>query len=116
MRKNCPHCERPTYVPTRVGNDRIKPANIGPGVLMASTSDGTCNACWRLLKGKPRLSTKGTTLKNEVVYRHTMSEAEIRAAREQLVKLWAGRRQRGVHPEGRDPATLHRPGLTLMEV
>ena len=41
MRKNCPHCERPTYIPRRVGNDRIKPSNIPAGVLMASTTDGT---------------------------------------------------------------------------
>ncbi|MCO4257358.1 hypothetical protein [Pseudarthrobacter cellobiosi] len=115
MSLKCPRCNRRTFVPARVGNFRVRPTNLPAGVIAAITLDGTCTTCYRFLKGKTRLITKGTTSKEERVYRHTMSDAEIEQARQELQRLWAARRRRGVHPEGLDPATLHRPGLTLLE-
>lgn len=116
MRKQCPRCERPTYWIRRIGTDRHRPGYLPDGVILATVSNGTCMTCWRILKGKIRLSTKDTTTKREVVYRHTLTDAEIEAARAELLKLFADRRRRGIHPDGQDPELLHRPGLTLMEV
>lgn len=115
MSLSCPRCERPTFVPARVGNFRVRPASLPDGVIIAVTLDGTCTTCYRFIKGKTRLVTKGTTSKREVIYRHTMTDAEIEMARQELQKLWAARRRRGIHPEGMDPAVLRRPGLSLLE-
>lgn len=117
MRKHCPRCKRATHWLSRSGlPGRQRPADLPPGVVLAAVSDGTCTTCWRILKGKPRLITKGTTTKREIIYRHTLTDAEVEAARVELLKLFADRRRRGIHPEGQDPEVLHRPGLSLLEV
>ena len=115
MRMTCPGCERPTYYPRRVGNDRVRAKNLPAGTLIAVVSDGSCATCRRAATGKTRLLTKGTTIKRELVYRSHMTDAEVQRARDQLVKLWTARRRRGVPPDGLSLGTLQRSGLSLIE-
>lgn len=116
MNTQCPHCERPTFWPPRVGNCRVRPKNLPAGVVSAVTVDGTCMTCYRVIKGTKRPTASGVNLKTSATYHHAMTDAEIERTRQSLMQFWAARRRRGIDPEGQDPATLHRPGLTLMEV
>jgi hypothetical protein len=111
---HCPNCERLTYWPNRIGDQRVKPKNVPEGALLAAILDGTCFTCRRIAKG---LSSGGREdSKRERVSRHLMTPEEVQRANQAYQCFTARRRTRGVPREGLHPSTLVRPGLFLMEV
>jgi hypothetical protein len=110
----CHNCGRETYWPERVGNQRIKPADVPEGVLTAMLQDGTCVSCYRLLRGMTRHKRRPS--ETRTYHRRNMSDAELLRATRSVLRYFQSRQHRGVPRDGLDPATLVKPGLFLMEV
>lgn len=106
----CPECERDTWLPKRVGNDRVPPKNTPQGAVQAALLDGTCFACRRVQRGTRQPNKRG------MIYRHRLTPEEIQQANHAYQRYTARRRTRGVPREGLPVSSLVRPGLFLMEV
>lgn len=104
----CPRCGRATY--PRVRN-KAKAAAQEPreGAIKASLADGTCFRCYAPTM---RCSTDGKRVR---VTRY-VEPFDVDKSAQSLLRYFQARQHRGVDPEGKDPATLVKPGLFLMEV
>lgn len=114
MKLICPCCERRTFYARRDGGRLREP--LPDGFLGAVTTSGECTTCWRQRKGVVREYMKSGVTIPPPTFRRPMSDEDAEQVRTSLAKMWAARRRRGIPPEGADPDSLARPGLTLMEV
>lgn len=102
----CPRCGRATA--PRVRN-KAKAAPPPEGTIMASLADGTCYRCYA-----PTIGNSGDGQRVRVT--QYVEPFDLEKSTQSLLRFFQSRQQRGVDPAGKDPATLVKPGLFLMEV